>query len=603
MKEIRSADKGKAIQNNTEGKTSSYFYISLFTLFAVTFAYFLFFGSYVFSYQDNQILFVYSGSYLSQFLNKPGGLLEYAGAFLSQAFFSPVAGSFIISIVVFLITLVYYKICVKIIGKRPMAVIMMLVPSACVILFHSDYNFWLYNSLGVLFAGAAFISVLRSERKIYHIITVASFPLLFYLAGGYAWIFAGMYIFHCISDKNFFYPAILLAVAFVTLFLFKSVVFLQPFIHLIYYPLPLPALFKNPAIIYGFLGLLILFPVLVKGLNRIHDSDFESSMPLYGVFALISLLIFILSRLYNPGTADLFRLERFFYSQDWDGVIKTQEKTRSKSLSAQYYYNTALSEKGLLCSRLFHGPQNYGTKSLMIPWDSKSDINMIYRGAYFFYAVGLVNEAHRWAFESMVVQGYKPPNISLLIKTELIRGNYAVARKYINVLKQTLRYREQAHHYEKMLDHPDLVKSDPELGKKIGLMPKKDFMLRLKDQQDNVLLMLQSNPSNRVAYEYMIAWFMLERNLDKVAEEIAGMKSLGYAKIPDHIEEAALYIAAVTGSSSVSDSLKISKSTLQRFEQYQDQPGVLTGLSGKNSPVFDKNFGKTFWYYLDFKND
>ena len=182
--------------------------------------------------------------------------------------------------------------------------------------------------------------------------------------------------------------------------------------------------------------------------------------------------------------------------QDWDGVIKTQETCQLSNLIAEYYYNLALAEKGLLCERMFFGRQDFRTRSLIIPWDSQAGINNIFRGVYFFYAIGMINEAHRWAFESMVMQGYRPENIKLLIKTNLINGHYKIAEKYINVLKKTWHYRKWAEKYESMLNNPESIKSNPELGEKIRIRPVADFSIRIKNPQTNIPALLMSNPDN-----------------------------------------------------------------------------------------------------------
>jgi hypothetical protein len=569
-------------------------FISYGLLFIVAFAYFCFFGSYIFSYQDRQILFVYSSSYFDQYASKPGGILEYAGAFFSQVFFSPIAGAFLLSLLIVVLAIVFRKICISVIGQKPLVNILMLVPSALIILFNSDFNFLLYNSLGILFASIALLPLSVSQKKSYHFVYILTFPVVYYLLGGYAWIFAGMYISLTINRRSLLYPALLVVMAGSALIFFKNVLFFQPWLHLAWYPLPLPALYKHPQILFTLFALLILFPLILRGIATAKRISFDNSFTLYAVAALLSLVIFILSRLYNPETANLFRIEKLFYGREWDRLISYQEKTKSKSLIAQYYFNVALSEKGQLCSRLFYGPQDYGTKALLIPWDSNVDINLIYRGAYFFWSAGLVNEAHRWAFESMVMQGFRPDNIRLLIKTDLINGHFAAAKKYTAILKKTIRYRQEALHYEKMLNRPDLVRSDPELGKKMELMPKKDFMVRLKDQQANVILMLQSNPSNKAAFEYMMAWYMLERNMDKIAEEFSGIKELGYNRLPDHLEEAMIYLAAFTGEK---DSIQINPSTISKFREYSEAASRVAGAN----PLLEKKFGNTFWYYHDFK--
>ena len=81
--------------SKSSGKYDHYLILSL--LFIISALYFLIFGKHVFFYQENQALFIYSGDYFRQFASKPGGLLEYAGNFLTQCYHSNISGCFILS--------------------------------------------------------------------------------------------------------------------------------------------------------------------------------------------------------------------------------------------------------------------------------------------------------------------------------------------------------------------------------------------------------------------------------------------------------------------------------------------------------------------------
>ena len=120
---------------------------------------------------------------------------------------------------------------------------------------------------------------------------------------------------------------------------------------------------------------------------------------------------------------------------------------------------------------MFFGRQSYGSMSLTLTRDNEQS----YRAMYFYYAVGLTGEAHHLAYELMVQHGYRPENIKMLIKTELINGNFKIAERYINVLKKTLHYKNWAEKYERMLFKPELVNSDPELGQKDQTASQKGF--------------------------------------------------------------------------------------------------------------------------------
>jgi hypothetical protein len=308
-----------------------------------------------------------------------------------------------------------------------------------------------------------------------------------------------------------------------------------------------------------------------------------------------------LSKIYNQDVADLFKLEKMFFARDWNGVIKQQETYQSKNPVAQYYYNTALSESGMLCDRLFFAPQDYGTRSISIPWNSQINMNKMFRGVYFYYSIGLINEAHRWAFESMVIQGYRPENIKLLIKTDLINGHYKVAEKYITVLKKTLHYRNWVKKYEAMLENPELINSDPELGGKIKLKPQDDFIVRIRNPQKNITSLLQSNPGNKRAFEYKIAWLMLEKNIEGILNEIRRLTEMNYSKIPRHIEEAALLLKANIGPLPELNRLSISNETESRFSKYMSSTMYFDRAKSPGGSGVQKELRNTFWYYLDSK--
>lgn len=574
-------------------------YINISLLFAISALYFFYFGNHIFSYQDNEILFVYSGEYLLQYLSKPGGMLEYAANFLAQVYFSPFLGSLVLASIFTLIAFAYHKTGKEIYGEGPFLGICMVLPSCLLILLQTDFNYQLHNLLGFLIVSYSFLLSVKSKKRVQILTGLALFPAFFFLAGGYMWIFAGMYILYYLLNNNIFYPLILSVTAVLTVFLCSELFFFQPLHELICYPLPQITVYKIPLVLYLLYGLFIVYPVLLKVLRWIRmKPENIRSMSFYLDMVLFSATIFLLSRLYNPEMNNLFKLERLVYSRNWNEVIKNQEKNQSRNIVAQYYYNLALSETNQLCDRLFYGRQDYGPRSLMVQWDSKANINQIFRGAYFFYSIGLINEAHRWAFESMVIQGYRPENIKMLIKTDLINGHYKVAEKYIRVLKRTIRYRKWAEQYEKMLFHPEVIQTDPELSEKIRLQPKDDFIIRIKEQQDNVILLLQSNPENKKAFEYMMAWYLLEKNTGKAVEEIKKMKGMGYIRLPRHLEEAAIFFQASSTETPDLGGITISKETENRYSQYESAATRFDNLLTSAVSDLRITFGNTYWYYF-----
>jgi hypothetical protein len=79
-------------------------------LFILSFVYFYGFCDYAFFYQENLTLFLFSRGYLSGFLIKPGGLLEYAGNFLAQGYYNTLYGALVLAVVNYLYLSVFMRI-------------------------------------------------------------------------------------------------------------------------------------------------------------------------------------------------------------------------------------------------------------------------------------------------------------------------------------------------------------------------------------------------------------------------------------------------------------------------------------------------------------
>jgi len=241
--------------------------------------------------------------------------------------------------------------------------------------------------------------------------------------------------------------------------------------------------------------------------------------------------------------------------------------------------------------------QDFGSGALLLPWGDEH----LNRGAYFYYTVGLTNEAQRWAYEEMVVYGYRPQNIKLLAKTCLINGDLRMAEKYLNILKKTIYYRNFAKEYSKMIVSPELINSDPELSGKRKILPKSSFFIQFNEPQNNLPLLLASQPGNKKAFEYYIAGLLLTKNIEVVMNSISKMKEVGYVRIPRFIEEAVMIYYNSTKSFPDLGGLEVSLETQERFRQYFSAFVEARKNSSTLKETMQKKFGNTFWYYYHFK--
>jgi len=213
---------------------------------------------------------------------------------------------------------------------------------------------------------------------------------------------------------------------------------------------------------------------------------------------------------------------------------------------------------------------------------------------YYYYTVGFMNEAHHRAYESMVINGYRPENLKMLIKTDLINGNYRSAERHIGILSKSLHYRKWAMKYKSMLHKPEQVLADPELGEKAKLAPRKDFFFS-QNEILNIDLMLMSNPDNKVAFEYKLARLLLEKDFKSAVHQVKKMRNMNYSRLPRHVEEAIIlfkhhnYELPYLGGFEPGPELKNS------FDQY-----AAAKEENPKTTKIENTWGTTFWYYYDF---
>ncbi len=571
------------------------------SLFLFAFAYFFFVANPLLFFQEQRTLFVFDDRFLTSFFLKPGGLLELMGKFITQFYIYRFAGSIIVATILACVVLLMIAIHRRLNSEHTFSIVFSLLPACLLLLLQSHYYHYMEFNLGFLFAlGYFWLSISKNKKSVY--LAFAFFPLFYFVAGVYAFLYAAWLALHILLNfkhtERFVLPLILSAEIVLCIVVFKEILFLQPLDQLLFFPLPA---IDNPAhktVLYVLIILIVLHPVLLKIFGFVQNRITErKSIALLFSLAIFTGTAFFLFKFQNRQTTRVLQIEKYALEENWDKLIQFQEKYPSQNLIGQYFYNVALSETGQLCDHLFFGEQDFGSNSLILPWGNE----YLSWGGYFYYSVGLINEAHRWAYEGMVVDGLRPQTLKMLVKTNLINGNFDMAQKYINILKHTLNYRGWAAKYEELISGNALIADFPELETKRSIMPKEDFFVQITSPQNNIPLLLNSNPKNKQAFEYEMIWLLLNKDVEAVANNLYRMKELGYSKVPRHLEEAALMMYNSKGKMPDLGNLTISIETKNSFDSYVAFYKELNNNSASTKETVKRKFGHTYMFYFHFK--
>ena len=584
-------------------RTVVYRWLPLLALFISLVVYFGFFGDYVLFYQEKFSLFIFSLDFLKENLHQPGGLLIWLGKLLSTFFYHPFAGAVIIAGILSLVVLLTSEITKLLTGKN--RIVLPVIAGMILFYVQTDYQLFLFNTLGLLLQLIIFYISIKYLKFLRGWGPLLYGPLLYFASGGFAFIFMVLFTLWLVAgseNKKWITLLVFWSISFLTFYVLKELLFFQTTKILLTFPFTELNNGTHRTIFLSLCGILSLLPLLLK--IKIGLSDRLTLTKPLGFFItsfVITILLVVTGFLkYDKKTSNYFHIENLFYQKKFDEIISFNTKNPPTNQLTIFLNNIALCETNQLNDKLFSFPQNADGGTLFLKWEMIGEI--LRRGGYFYYSAGMINEAHRWAFENMVMKGHTPEGLKMLIKTDLINGNYAVASSYINLLKNTFFYKKEAKSLEKLLFNENAINKDPELGSKRKIKLKTDFFTIIDDPYINIERILATDSLNKNAFEYKMAFLLLKKDYQGIAEQLPTFSKLGFIRFPVHIEEAATALSVLNdGVLPELGGIQISNGTTNRWTQYLTVFQQYGTNPKAAEPALKRQFGNTFWYWAFYK--
>ena len=170
---------------------------------------------------------------------------------------------------------------------------------------------------------------------------------------------------------------------------------------------------------------------------------------------------------------------------DWEEVLRTMLRqdmgeqmppTRAMVMMK----NLALFRLGRIGDEMFRYPE--GAEQQHAPWTIR--LTQV-GGKMLYYHYGKEGFCYRWCMEDGVEFGWSVDVLKYMAKTSLITHDWKVAKKYIDMLSQTIYHRDWAKKYAAYVEHPELMAEDEEMK---PIIPMAEFTDRLDG--DNTLVEL-----------------------------------------------------------------------------------------------------------------
>jgi hypothetical protein len=111
---------------------------------------------------------------------------------------------------------------------------------------------------------------------------------------------------------------------------------------------------------------------------------------------------------------------------------------------------------------------------------------------------------------------------------------------------------------------------------------------------------LEKNPDHRLSFEYLMAWHMLNKDMESVKKCMdAYFHRFSYPNLPVHYEEALMAYQNMNPSVGILEQYPVSKLTRERFNAYV-QAYKLAQTNRQKTKLYQQ-FGNTYWFYLHFR--
>ena len=572
--------------------------------------------------------FTTDSSFISVCMHSPGGFLAWAGSYLTQFFYYPKWGSAIM-IGIWIVSMWMSKLVFRV-KLAWMAVLS--IPIVCLLVSTIGTGYWLYYNkmTGYWFYGTVgyFICILlvlfnaafkkKSDRIFTTILVACTYPFF----GWYtllALVYVAMQnISRMKKDDSIFgkimlpvIPLVLVGVAPLLCYNLYSGVRIED-VWTTGFPI-----FANgdmvsftPSIPFIVMAAVpLLFPFLPKKV--------ENSTGMTWAVSLVTIAVLVLSWLWvekkdfqNYNYHAEMRMYRAAEEQDWDKVLDEMSNIPGDaSRQMVILKNIALMNKGEMGTKMFKynnmgEPPTNGFDTLRV--------HMVQTAApLIYYYHGKTNFALRWSIENCVEFGYDYDNLKLLARCALLGGEMEMAKRYLELLKTTLFYRDWAERLMPITENPELIKKYPEF----------DYVRELRDHMGTVL-----DGDNGLCEMYLITYFSQTMNKDsKALQEV----TLDYALIqkdiqmfwprfflyaqlhagehmPTHYQEAAILYGNLEPESADISSMPFDDEVRKSYEGFHDMSQSLlqAGLSAEDvGEAMKPTYGHTFYWFYFFCRD
>jgi Family of unknown function (DUF6057) len=573
-------------------------------------------------------------SFFSESADAVGGIVEYISAFLYQYYFYPSTGALIATVVALAIYLAISRI-ISCKSESRFA-IASCIPVLLIFAIFCEYTLCLAVCVGLslsLLAVLIYLAIINRPTLIKVPVLVVSCTVLYYFGGGTSLIyplFCAALEFR--SQKRLLpglaYLLVAIAIPYIVgtvcsnLSMANAYTILLPF-H--------PESYCNQSLVAR--ALVVFFPVLAMVLaiqkpaaawvRRLflkrsasnetttvqYPAKYQRTTKAVMILEVLAIIIAGSSVVYfrcDQGLQTALRINSYSRQKMWTQAL--QEASRLPEGS----YHMLIGHD--ICSALYHNgrlPYDLFAYTQVYPQSAKALLEMNFgfsgeisdgfsmaelsRLADLYYDLGLINSAELASYVNLEINEH-PSILKQLFYINTAKGNTEAAGVYLRALGKSPVLGKWAIEQLRQSQEDPLKATDEQMAEIRSYIPVNDF-IHDADTEAILLDLLEHNRYNRMAFEYLMTYYLLSIEQEKAAECIHRLDDFDYPTMPPLYEEAMVMCENQTGRKVDLRGKTISAETLEHFVRFRHLYKLYQQNDEKAFRQLVEEFSDSYFFY------
>lgn len=314
--------------------------------------------------------------------------------------------------------------------------------------------------------------------------------------------------------------------------------------------------------------------------------------PLIGFLTIVVLSVFLLIHSYHSGEKKKAAVDYYAAHRKWDKVLELAAGIKNYDRMVNFQYNRALGNTGQMLEKLFQYEQILGSQGLFLDRPFAPEVAL--PGSDLYYDLGNIDESLRLAFEAQTLMPFSPRVLSRLVQDCIILEKNRAAQTYLNVLLRNPVEKKQAERFATVLKGEN---TNEEIESKRHDLIKSEGIL--VTPRTKLTDLLKRNPANQAAFEYLVAFDLMEHDLGGFIEDLSLLPHFDYTVLPRVIEEAVLIFRTQRPDIPELKVPGVSNQTVERFRKFVSLTNQNKGNPEK-AKLATAEFKDTYWYFMLF---